>query len=59
MICAEGESNNSDSLDTVCAALAYAMAIELPSSAAPKNGELSGYIDTLFDALIRAWKNLR
>ena len=36
---------NSDSLDTVCAALAYALGIEPPCHAAERNAELSNYID--------------
>ena len=39
---------NKDSLDTVCAALAYAMGIEAPSFAANKNEELANYVDTVF-----------
>ncbi len=37
-----------DSLDTVCAALAYAMGIEPPAFAAPKNEALSAYVDRAF-----------
>lgn len=40
---------NKNSLDTVCAALAYAMNIEPPALAAPKNWELANYIDKAFD----------
>ncbi len=40
---------NSDSLDTICAALAYAMGIEPPLCAAEKNAELANYIDKIFD----------
>ena len=40
---------NKDSLDTVCAALAYAMGIEAPGCAAKKNQELANYIDEVFD----------
>ena len=40
---------NSDSLDTVCAALAYAMGIEPPYHSAERNAELSNYIDKVFD----------
>ena len=40
---------NSDSLDTVCGALAYAMGIEPPKFAAPKNRELANYVDKVFD----------
>ena len=36
---------NTDSLDTLCAALAYAMGIDAPKYAAQKNGELVNYID--------------
>ena len=39
---------NKNSLDTVCAALAYAMGIEHPALAAEKNDELAEYIDTVF-----------
>ena len=39
---------NSDSLDTVCAALAYAMGIDAPMCAAEKNRELANYIDKVF-----------
>ena len=41
--------HNSDSLDTVCAALAYAMGIEPPACAADRNAELANYIDKVFD----------
>ena len=40
---------NADSLDTVCATLAYAMGIEPPAHAAAKNAELANYIDKIFD----------
>ena len=40
---------NSDSLDTLCGALAYAMGIEPPRLAADKNAELSNYVDKVFD----------
>lgn len=40
---------NTDSLDTLCAALAYAMGIDPPEYAAPKNRELVNYIDKVFD----------
>lgn len=40
---------NADSLDTLCAALAYAMGIDPPKYAAPKNRELVNYIDKVFD----------
>ena len=39
---------NANSLDTICATLAYAMGIDAPQYAAPKNEELSGYIDRVF-----------
>lgn len=39
---------NSDSLDTVCAALAYAMGIDAPRFAAHKNDALAGYVDEAF-----------
>lgn len=39
---------NKDSLDTICAALTYAMGIEPPEFAAEKNGELANYIDKIF-----------
>ena len=42
-------SINTDSLDTLCAALAYAMGIDPPKYAAKKNGELVNYIDKVFD----------
>ena len=41
--------HNSDSLDTICATLTYAMGIEAPKCAASKNEELSNYIDKVFD----------
>lgn len=40
---------NSDSLDTICAALAYAIDVEAPACAAEKNRELVNYIDKVFD----------
>lgn len=40
---------NANSLDTVCATLAYAMGVEPPALAAPKNGDLADYIDKVFD----------
>ena len=51
MICPSEENSkiNTNSLDTVCAALAYAMGIEMPSFAARKNDELVNYIDKVFD----------
>ncbi len=39
---------NKNSLDTVCATLAYAMGVKAPDCAAEKNSELSAYIDTVF-----------
>lgn len=49
----EGENEqkpaiNPDSLDTICAALAYAAGVEVPACAAEKNRELSAYIDEVF-----------
>ena len=41
-------NNTPESLDTVCAALAYAMGIEPPEHAAEKNRALSDYIDKVF-----------
>ena len=52
VLCADEEKEtkiNSVSLDTVCAALAYAMGIEPPALAAPKNTELSNYVDKALD----------
>ena len=43
------EKFNADSLDTVCAALAYAIGIQPPCHAARRNAELSNYIDKVFD----------
>lgn len=43
------EKHNSVSLDTICAALAYAMGIKAPDCAAEKNDELANYIDKVFD----------
>ena len=40
---------NSDSLDTICAALAYAIDVEAPACAAEMNRELVNYIDKVFD----------
>ncbi len=42
-------TKNTNSLDTICASLAYAMGIEPPKYAAEKNWELSNYIDKVFD----------
>ena len=39
---------NPDSLDTICAALAYAMGVEAPHCAADRNEKLSRYIDEVF-----------
>lgn len=40
---------NTNSLDTICATLAYAMGIVPPKQAAEKNWELANYIDKVFD----------
>ena len=40
---------NKNSLDSICASLAYAMGIEPPKHAAPPNWELTNYIDKVFD----------
>ena len=40
---------NSDSLDTICSALCYAMGIDAPAHASAKNYELSNYVDKIFD----------
>ena len=40
---------NANSLDTICASLAYAMGIEPPKYAASANYELNNYIDKVFD----------
>lgn len=40
---------NSNSLETICAALAYAMGINPPGCASEKNSELANYIDKKFD----------
>ena len=42
-------AKNKNSLDTVCASLAYAMGIEPPAFAAAPNWELTNYIDKVFD----------
>lgn len=42
------ETVNSNSLDTICASLAYAMGIEPPKHAAQRNWDLSHYIDKVF-----------
>ena len=39
---------NTNSLDTICAALTYAMGVEPPKQAAPANYELTNYIDKMF-----------
>lgn len=52
ILCADtfnAPKTNSNSLDTVCAALAHAMGISAPKYAAEKNWELSNYIDKIFD----------
>lgn len=41
--------HNPNSLDTICATLAYAMGIEPPKCAAEKNADLAEYIDKIFD----------
>ena len=38
---------NADSLDTLCAALAYAIGIEPPEHAAPANRTLTSYVDSV------------
>ena len=40
---------NENSLDTICASLAYAMGIEPPAHAAEMNPALADYIDNVFD----------
>ena len=40
---------NENSLNGICAALAYALGIEPPQEANAKNGTLSEYIDKIFD----------
>ena len=40
---------NKNSLDTLCAALAYAMGIEKPEKSAEKNEDLASYIDSRLD----------
>lgn len=40
---------NADSLDSICASLAYAIGIEPPGYAAPRNCKLTNYIDRVFD----------
>lgn len=41
--------HNPNSLDTLCASLAYAMGIEAPAQAAEANPDLNGFIDRAFD----------
>jgi len=45
----ENTALNKNSLDTICAAIAYAMGIEAPKQAAAANYELTNYIDKVFD----------
>ena len=40
---------NTESLDSICAALAYSMGIDAPKYAAPKNSDLINYVDRVFD----------
>ncbi len=40
--------HNTNSLDTICAALAYAMGIDTPRFSADKNNDLCEYIDRIF-----------
>ena len=51
ILCAEEKDTkrNTDSLDTICATLAYAMGITPPKYATEKNRELANYIDKVFD----------
>ena len=52
IVCGDTEKEskfNSDSVDTICSTLAYAMGIEAPKFAAEKNFELANYIDKVFD----------
>ena len=44
----EPASPPADSLDTICAALAYAMGVEAPYCAAEGNGALMAYVDRVF-----------
>lgn len=39
---------NQNSLDGICAALAYALGIDAPTEAAPRNPDLADYIDRVF-----------
>lgn len=41
--------HNTDSLDTIAAALAYAIGVDAPAYAAEKNAELANYVDKVFD----------
>ena len=45
----EKKNAERESLDTVCAALAYGMGVSAPKCAAEKNAALSEYIDTIFN----------
>ena len=52
ILCADEKKStkiNSNSLDTICAALTYAMGINPPKFAAEKNPELANYVDKIFD----------
>lgn len=53
LLCGDEEDKNtkinSDSLDTICGALCYAMGIEPPKTAAEKNRELTHYIEKIFN----------
>ncbi len=52
IVCGDAEKEskfNSNSVDTICSTLAYAMGIEAPECAAEKNVELANYIDKVFD----------
>lgn len=40
---------NTNSLDTICASLAYALGIEAPEQAASANPDLTAYIDQIFN----------
>ena len=42
------DMHNPTSLDTVCAALTYAMGIDKPKQAAIKNQIISDYVDKIF-----------
>ena len=42
--------HNPNSLDTICAALTYALGIPAPQEAAPKNSDLAGYVDKILIA---------